>query len=107
MIQTMRFDPVNYDNISGSGVCEIEFITISSCLPVYDSEKQYTLAQGLNGWSYHSYDDQTTYHEMVCTDTRLEAVQHSSVYMMPKLRHRRSRLPLHEYGVVQLTAVTM
>jgi len=60
----LRFDPVSYDNTSKEGECTIEYIEISDRLPIYGSEKDYMKTQGVNGWSYHTYNNGTTYREM-------------------------------------------
>ena len=65
-----RFDPVSYDNTSKEGECIMEYIEISDRLPVYGSEKDYMKTQGVNGWSYHTYNNATTYHEMVWDDQK-------------------------------------
>lgn len=68
MIRMLRIDPVDYDNKTEAGRCEVESLVVSDRLPVYDSSKQYGSAQGLNGWFYYRYDGELTYREMICTN---------------------------------------
>ena len=80
-IQMVRFDPISYDSLSDSGKCEIDSIKLSSQLPVYDSQAQFAHAQGLNGWSYHTFNDESTYREMIIDDDGIHARNHACVYI--------------------------
>lgn len=65
IIRMVRFDPVSYDNISDKGECSIEYLKISGEKPVYEAKKDYCCTQGVNGWSYHIFNNHTTYREMI------------------------------------------
>ena len=60
----LRFDPVSYDNTSVEGECTVEYIEISDRLPTYGSDRDYMKTQGVNGWSYLTYNNGITYREM-------------------------------------------
>lgn len=66
----VRFDPVSYDNISEEGECFVEYIEISDRLPEYGSEKDYMKTQGVNGWSYYTYNNGITYREMIWNEQK-------------------------------------
>ena len=80
-IQMLRFDPISYDSVSESGICEIDSIALTSKPPIYDSNSQFVSAQGLNGWSYHTFNDESTYLEMMIDDAAVHALNHKCVYI--------------------------
>lgn len=78
-IQVLRFDPISYDNEDERGDCVIESIKLSSQLPVYRSSDQFVAAQGLNGWSYHTFNEDVTYREMVIDENGVHAIEHNEI----------------------------
>ena len=78
-IQVLRFDPISYDNEDERGNCVIESIKLCSQFPVYRSDEQFTIAQGLNGWSYHTFNEDVTYREMTIDENGVHAIGHNEV----------------------------
>lgn len=70
IVKQLRFDPVSYDNKSEEGECIVEYIEINDRIPVYGSKKDYMKTQGINGWSYHTYNNGITYREMIWNDQK-------------------------------------
>ena len=64
IINKLRFDPICYDNGDKKGICDIAYINITDTLPAYDSVKQFSNANGVNGWSYHTCSDGLIYRDM-------------------------------------------
>ena len=78
-IRVLRFDPVSFDNEDERGDCVIESIKLSNQLPVYSSDEQFVAAQGLNGWSYHTFNEDVLYREMTIDDNGVHAIGHNEV----------------------------